>query len=69
MLENLGECLATGAMKTDSLEFGMLCNLVRKVKMHTSQSEGLSHKSKANCFLKQSNREQLVHFMKGGESF
>lgn len=37
VVEDLAASLATGAMKTDSLEFALLCNLVRKVKMNVSQ--------------------------------
>ena len=67
VVEDLAESLATGAMKTDSLEFALLCNLVRKVKMNISQREALTLRTKASSFLKHSSREHLIDFIKGEE--
>ena len=68
MLGSLAELLASGAMKGDSLELALLCNIVRKVKMGLSSKEALSLETKSNSFLKQSTREEMVSFVRGEEA-
>ena len=67
VLQNLAECLASGALKGDSVELGLICNLVRKMKMGISSQEGLSLMTRANSFLKTSKREEIVSYLSGGE--
>ena len=65
VLDNLAELLASGAIKSDSLELALLCNIVRKVKMGLSSKEALSLQTKSNSFLKQSTRGEIVSFARG----
>ena len=67
VLQNLAECLASGALKGDSVELGLICSLVRKVKMGISSQEGLSLMTRANSFLKNASREEIASFITSSE--
>ena len=67
VLQNLAECLASGAMKGDAVELGLICSLVRKMKMGISSQEGLTLMTRINLFLKKGTREEIVTCISGAE--
>ena len=67
MLQNLAECLASGAKKGDAVELGLICSLVRKMKIGISSREGLSLMTRVNAFLRKGTREEIVTSISGEE--
>ena len=54
-------------MKGDAVELGLICSLVRKMKIGISSQEGLRLMTRVNGFLRKATREEIVTSISGAE--